>query len=120
MKYVLIIVMLLININAHAGLYVITKHKFMSNDSEYQKTINILKFGYEFSLKDYEVFIELGGGEELDNGTSIGSGTFFKAYEIGFEKEFGKNFIFEAKWEADDISNSYLEHKIEIETKYNF
>ena len=44
----------------------------------------------------------------------------FKAYEIGFEKEFGNNFVLEAKWEADDISNSVLEHKVEIETKYNF
>ena len=120
MRSIFFIFILVANVNIQAGHYVITKHKFLSNDSEYQKTINILKLGYEFSVNDYEFFIELGGGEELDNGTSFGSGTFFKAYEIGFEKEFGNNFVLEAKWEADDISNSVLEHKIEIETKYNF
>ena len=106
--------------SAYAGPYIMTKHEFKSKDSEYNATVNQFRFGYDQQIDDWNLYGEVGGGESLPNSTSLGSGTSLLSYEFGATKKINDKFSIKMKWEGKDHTDSYLEHKFQIKTKYRF
>ena len=103
-----------------AETYIMTKHEFKSKDSDYNSTVNQIRLGYTTKISDYTFYGEVGGGEKLPNGKSLGTGTSLTSYEFGIKKKIGKNFKFKIKWEGKDYDDSYLDHKFELKTYFTF
>ena len=106
--------------SVYAGPYIMTKHEFKSKDSEYSATVNQFRFGYDQEIDDWTLYGEVGGGESLPNSTSLGSGTSLLSYEFGATKRINDKFSIKMKWEGKDHTDSYLDHKFQIKTKYRF
>ena len=106
--------------NTIAGPYIMTKHEFKLKDSNYSKTVNQIRMGYEAKINNWSLYMEAGGGEQTPNAKSFGSGTSLLAYELGATKKINDKFSVKIKWEGKDYTGSYLDHKIEIKTKYKF
>ena len=120
LKNILLVGLFLITNVSFAGTYIMTKHEFKSKDSNYNKTPNQIRFGYDKKIDNWELYGEIGGGESLPNAKSLGSGTSLLSYEFGAKKKISDNFFFKIKWEGEDYTNSTFDHKIEIKTIYRF
>ena len=108
------------NESAYAeGFYIATKQEFKYSDSDYTKAIHVLRFGKEFKYDDWKLYGELGLGEEVDEGTSLGSGSSFDAYKFGFDVDITDSFSIEAKWEGKNFPNVNTS-EIEIEAEFEF
>ncbi|MEL0102735.1 MAG: hypothetical protein VW837_04585 [Gammaproteobacteria bacterium] len=113
-------VFLILSQNTFAGSYITTKHEFKSKDSDYNKTVNQIRFGYDKKIKNSTYYIEIGGGETLPNGKSLGSGQSIISYELGFKKKVNDKFSFKIQYEGKNYTDTYLDHELELETKYRF
>ena len=113
-------VFLILSQNTFAGSYITTKHEFKSKDSDYNKTVNQIRFGYDKKIKNSTYYIEIGGGETLPNGKSLGSGQSIISYELGYKKKVNDKFSFKIQYEGKNYTDTYLDHELEFETKYRF
>ena len=120
MNKLIIAILFLVSQSLYAGSYIMTKHELKSKDSDYDKTVHQIRLGYDEKINSWHIYGEIGGGEQLPNGKSIGSGTSLLTYEFGATNKITDRFSFKVKWEGKDYTDSYLDHKIEIKTKYRF
>lgn len=114
------IILIILSQNTLAGPYVTTKHEFKLKDSDYNKTVNQIRFGYDKKIKNSTYYIEIGGGETLPNSKSLGSGQSIISYELGFKKKVNDKFSFKIQYEGKNYTDTYLDHELEFETKYRF
>lgn len=114
------IALIILSKNTLAGPYITTKHEFKLKDSDYNKTVNQIRFGYDKKIKNSTYYIEIGGGETLPNSKSLGSGQSIISYELGFKKKVNDKFSFKIQYEGKNYTDTYLDHELEFETKYRF
>ena len=101
------------------GLYLATKQEFKFTNSDYTKAIHILRLGKEFKYDDWKLYGEFGLGEEVAEGTSLGSGSSFDAYKFGFDVDVTDSFEIEVKWEGKNYPH-VNSSEIEIEAEFKF
>ena len=121
MKFLLIPLLLSLSNIAVSGPYLMSKHEFKMKDSDYDKTINHIRFGNSWKTEGgLKLYGELGIAESVKNGNGFGDGTAGTSYEFGFKKKITDSFSWKGKWEGMELPNSSNSHKIEIKTKWRF
>jgi hypothetical protein len=121
MKKVLIVPLLLsLSSVAFSGPYIMSKHELKMKDTNYDKTINHIRFGNSWNLDGLKLYGELGVVEEVRHGSDIFDGKAGTSYQFGFSKKITDNFSWKGKWEGTEFHDSNNSHKIEIKTKWKF
>tara|TARA_X000000368_G_C22508427_1_gene483761 strand:- start:134 stop:502 length:369 start_codon:yes stop_codon:yes gene_type:complete len=122
MKKLLFIPLLLSITNlALSGPYIMSKHELKMKDTNYDKTINHIRFGNSWKTESgLKLYGELGIVEEVKHGSDIFDGTAGTSYQFGFKKKITDNFSWKGKWEGTELHDSSNSHKIEIKTKWKF
>ena len=121
MKKLLIIPLLLISNLAISGPYLMSKHEFKMKDTNYDKTINHIRFGNSWKTEGgLKLYGEVGVAESVPHGSNIFDGDAGSSYEFGFKKKITDSFSWKGKWEGIELPNSSNSHKIEIKTKWKF
>ncbi len=104
-----------------SGPYIMSKHEFKMDDTNYTKTINHIRFGNSWKTHGgLKLYGEFGIAESVSHGSDIFEGDAGKSYEFGFSKKATDSFSWKGKWEGLESHNSSNSHKIEIKTKWQF
>ena len=90
MKKILIIFILMAFIvpTIYADSYVASRQELWFSDSSYYKTSHHIKIGKNFRHDNYNFFGVIGIGEDLNEGTPVGSGVSFDYLRFGISKTF--------------------------------
>ena len=103
-----------------ANSYVASRQELWFSDSSYYKTSHHIKIGKNFRHNDYNFFGEIGIGEDLNEGTPVGSGSSFDYLRFGISRTFFNSFRvnlnYRSKMKAHDRDLNW----IVINTKYRF
>ena len=106
--------------NLYADSYIATRQELWFSDSSYYKTSHHIKIGKSVVLKDYKFFGEVGIGEDINEGTPVGSGASFDYLRFGISKVFFDalriNINYRSKMKSADRDLNW----IVINTKYKF
>ena len=88
-KLLLVILVTLIN-NAYASdyNYVGSDHELKFKDGTYEQTKQRVIIGRNITLDRYQAFGEIGFGEDITEGQSVGSGSDYDYYKVGFKTKF--------------------------------
>ena len=73
--------------NLSADSYIATRQELWFSDSSYYKTSHHIKVGKSVILDNYRLFGEVGFGEDINEGTPIGSGASYDYLRIIIPKE---------------------------------
>ena len=74
--------------NLSADSYIATRQELWFSDSSYYKTSHHIKVGKSVILDNYRLFGEVGFGEDINEGTPIGSGASYDYLRFGVTKTF--------------------------------
>ena len=74
-----------------AETYIATQHEMKMADSSYIKSLHHIKIGKTVVISEFRAFGELGFGEDLNNGTALGSGSSYEYLRAGFSKKIFNN-----------------------------
>ena len=115
-----IIISLLLSSNLFAENYIATRQELWFSDSSYYKTSHHVKIGKKIKMENYSLFGELGVGEDINEGTPVGSGQSFDYLRFGATKTFFNalkvDINYRSKMKAHDRDLNW----IVINTKYKF
>tara|TARA_Y100001936_G_C16041163_1_gene651645 strand:- start:25 stop:393 length:369 start_codon:yes stop_codon:yes gene_type:complete len=120
-KFLLIILVSLIN-NAYASdyNYVASDHELKFKDGTYEQTKQRIIIGRNITFDSYQAFGEIGFGEDITEGQSIGSGSDYDYYKIGFETKYFDTLDFSMHFESKLNSSGKDNNELQIKTKYKF
>jgi len=121
--YKIISILILFSIlipNLYADSYIATRQELWFSDSSYYKTSHHIKVGKSIMLKDYKIFGEVGVGEDINEGTPVGSGTSFDYLRFGISKVFFDSFKINVNYRSKMKSADRDLNWIVINTKYKF
>lgn len=100
--------------------YIASRQELWFSDSSYFKSSHHIKIGKSFNYREYGFFGEVGIGEDINEGTPIGSGSSFDYLRFGITKTFFNSFRvnlnYRSKMKSDDRDLNWLV----INTKYKF
>ena len=65
--------------------YIASEHELKFKDGTYKQTEQRVVIGRNMALDGYQVFGEIGYGEDITEGQSIGSGSDYDYYKVGFK-----------------------------------
>ena len=103
-----------------ADSYIASRQELWFSDSSYFKSSHHIKIGKRFNYREYGFFGEVGIGEDINEGTPIGSGSSFDYLRFGITKTFFNSFRvnlnYRSKMKSDDRDLNW----IVINTKYKF
>ena len=120
-KIFYIIFLLVVSVpNLSADSYIATRQELWFSDSSYYKTSHHIKVGKSFVLKDYRVFGEVGFGEDINEGTPIGSGASYDYLRFGITKTFFDSLRLNVNYRSKMKSVGRDLNWIVINTKYTF
>jgi hypothetical protein len=115
-----VIISLLLSSNLFAENYIATRQELWFSDSSYYKTSHHVKIGKKIKMENYSLFGELGVGEDINEGTPVGSGQSFDYLRFGATKTFFNalkvDINYRSKMKAHDRDLNW----IVINTKYKF
>jgi len=122
MKKILIIFILMVFIvpTVFADSYVASRQELWFSDSSYYKTSHHIKIGKNFKHDDYNFFGEIGIGEDLNEGTPVGSGSSFDYLRFGISKTFFNSFRVNLNYRSKMKTHDRDLNWIVINTKYRF
>ena len=103
-----------------AETYIATRQELWFNDSSYTKTSHHIKVGKSFTMEDYKFFGELGVGEDISEGTPIGSGLSYDYLRFGVTKKFFNSLRLNVNYRSKMKSIGKDLNWIVINTKYTF
>jgi hypothetical protein len=103
-----------------ADSYIATRQELWFNDSSYSKTSHHIKVGKSVVLDNYRLFGEVGVGEDIDEGTSIGSGASYDYLRFGVSKKFFNSLKLNVNYRSKMKSVGRDLNWIVINTKYTF
>ena len=106
--------------NLYADSYIATRQELWFSDSSYYKSSHHIKVGKSVILKDYKFFGEIGIGEDINEGTPIGSGTSFDYLRFGVSRVFFDSFKVNINYRSKMKSADRDLNWIVINTKYKF
>ena len=121
--YKLINIIILFSIltpNLYADSYIATRQELWFSDSSYYKTSHHIKIGKSTVYKEYKFFGEVGIGEDINEGTPVGSGASFDYLRFGVSRVFFDSFKINLNYRSKMKSADRDLNWIVINTKYKF
>ena len=106
--------------NLYADSYIATRQELWFSDSSYYKTSHHIKVGKSIMLENYKIFGEVGVGEDINEGTPVGSGASFDYLRFGISKVFFDSFKINLNYRSKMKSADRDLNWIVINTKYKF
>tara|TARA_B100001093_G_scaffold516302_1_gene594767 strand:+ start:34 stop:402 length:369 start_codon:yes stop_codon:yes gene_type:complete len=106
--------------NLSADSYVATRQELWFSDSSYYKTSHHIKVGKSVILNNYRLFGEVGIGEDINEGTPIGSGASYDYLRFGVTKTFFNSLRLNINYRSKMKSVGRDLNWIVINTKYTF
>ena len=103
-----------------ADSYIATRQELWFNDSSYYKISHHIKVGKSVILDNYRLFGEVGVGEDIDEGTPIGSGASYDYVRFGVSKKFFNSLKLNVNYRSKMKSVGRDLNWIVINTKYTF
>lgn len=103
-----------------AETYIATQHEMKMSDSNYIKSLHHIKIGKTVVISEFRAFGELGFGEDLNNGTALGSGSSYEYLRAGFSKKIFNNMDIKVHFESKLNNHSKDNNELQINTKYTF
>jgi len=103
-----------------ADSYIATRQELWFNDSSYYKTSHHIKVGKSVILDNYRLFGEVGFGEDINEGTPIGSGASYDYLRFGVTKTFFNSLKLNVNYRSKMKSVGRDLNWIVINTKYTF
>ena len=100
--------------------YIATRQELWFSDSSYYKTSHHIKIGKSINMNNYKVFGELGFGEDINEGTPVGSGASYDYLRFGFTKTFFDTLRVNVNYRSKMKSAGRDLNWIVINTKYKF
>ena len=106
--------------NLSADSYIATRQELWFSDSSYYKTSHHIKVGKSIILDNYRLFGEVGVGEDINEGTPIGSGDSYDYLRFGVSKIFFNSLKLNVNYRSKMKSVGRDLNWIVINTKYTF
>ena len=106
--------------NLSADSYIATRQELWFSDSSYYKTSHHIKIGKSVILDNYRLFGEVGFGEDINEGTPIGSGASYDYLRFGVTKTFFNSLRLNINYRSKMKSVGRDLNWIVINTKYTF
>ena len=106
--------------NLSADSYIATRQELWFSDSSYYKTSHHIKVGKSVILDNYRLFGEVGFGEDINDGTPIGSGASYDYLRFGITKTFFNSLKLNVNYRSKMKSVGRDLNWIVINTKYTF
>ena len=106
--------------NLSADSYIATRQELWFSDSSYYKTSHHIKVGKSVILDNYRLFGEIGFGEDINEGTPIGSGASYDYLRFGVTKTFFNSLKLNVNYRSKMKSVGRDLNWIVINTKYTF
>jgi hypothetical protein len=106
--------------NLSADSYIATRQELLFSDSSYYKTSHHIKVGKSVILDNYRLFGEVGFGEDINEGTPIGSGASYDYLRFGVTKTFFNSIKLNVNYRSKMKSVGRDLNWIVINTKYTF
>lgn len=100
--------------------YIATRQELWFYDSSYYKTSHHIKLGKSMMFNEYKVFGEVGVGEDILEGTPVGSGASYDYLRFGFTKTFYDTLRLNINYRSKMKSVGRDLNWIVINTKYKF
>ena len=100
--------------------YIATRQELWFSDSSYYKTSHHIKIGKSINMDNYKVFGEFGFGEDINEGTPVGSGASYDYLRFGFTKTFYDTLRLNINYRSKMKSVGRDLNWIVINTKYKF
>ena len=106
--------------NLSADSYIATRQELWFSDSSYYKTSHHIKVGKSVVFDKYRLFGEVGFGEDINEGTPIGSGASYDYLRFGVTKTFFNSLKLNVNYRSKMKSVGRDLNWIVINTKYTF
>ena len=106
--------------NLSADSYIATRQELWFSDSSYYKTSHHIKVGKSVILDNYRLFGEVGFGEDINEGTPIGSGASYDYLRFGVTRTFFNSLKLNVNYRSKMKSVGRDLNWIVINTKYTF
>jgi hypothetical protein len=106
--------------NLSAETYIASRQELWFNDSSYTKTSHHIKVGKSIVINDYKVFGEFGVGEDINEGTPVGSGLSYDYLRFGITKTFFDALRINVNYRSKMKSVGRDLNWIVVNTKYTF
>ena len=106
--------------NLSADSYIATRQELWFSDSSYYKTSHHIKVGKSVVLDNYRIFGEVGFGEDINEGTPIGSGASYDYLRFGVTRTFFNSLKLNVNYRSKMKSVGRDLNWIVINTKYTF
>tara|TARA_B100001248_G_scaffold226555_1_gene184608 strand:- start:93 stop:485 length:393 start_codon:yes stop_codon:yes gene_type:complete len=100
--------------------YLASEHELIFKDGAYEQTEQRVVIGRNITLDSYQVFGEIGFGEDITEGQSIGSGSDYDYYKVGFETKYFDSLDLGVEFESKLNSLAKDNNQLKINTKYTF
>ena len=114
------ILMIVLMPSLSAETYIASRQELWFNDSSYTKTSHHVKVGKSIVLNNYKVFGELGVGEDINEGTPMGSGLSYDYIRFGITRTFFDSLRLNVNYRSKMKSVGRDLNWIVINTKYTF
>ena len=106
--------------NLSADSYIATRQELWFSDSSYYKTSHHIKVGKSVILDNSRLFGEVGFGEDINEGTPIGSGASYDYLRFGVTRTFFNSLKLNVNYRSKMKSVGRDLNWIVINTKYTF
>ena len=118
--FFIFLMFILIAPTVSAESYIATRQELRFSDSSYYKTSHHIKIGKSINMNNYKVFGELGFGEDINEGTPVGSGASYDYLRFGLTKTFYDAMRVNVNYRSKMKSVGRDLNWIVINTKYKF
>ena len=118
--FFIFLMFILIAPTVSAESYIATRQELWFSDSSYYKTSHHIKIGKSINMNNYKVFGELGFGEDINEGTPVGSGASYDYLRFGFTKTFFDTLRVNVNYRSKMKSAGRDLNWVVINTKYKF
>ena len=114
------VISLLLSSNLFAESYIATRQELWFSDSSYYKTSHHVKIGKKIKMENYSLFGEVGVGEDINEGTPVGSGQSYDYLRFGVTKTFFNALKVDVNYRSKMKDHDRDLNWIVINTKYKF
>ena len=115
-----LVLSMLLSSNLFADSYIATRQELWFSDSSYYKTSHHVKIGKKIKIENYSLFGEVGVGEDINEGTPVGSGQSFDYLRFGITKTFFNALKVDVNYRSKMKNHDRDLNWIIINTKYKF
>jgi hypothetical protein len=122
MKNVIVLALALFAVQTIAGdyNYVGSEHEMKLKDGTYEKTKQRIVIGRSIKINNYQTFAEVGFGEDITEGQSIGQGADYDYYKVGFKTKYFDALDVKVHFESKLNTYGKDDNELQINTKYKF